>query len=252
MAGSERRRLMAANWKMNGLKKSNTELFKILEDSIHLPRDVDIVICPPATLITTFSGLVRGSRLKIGAQDCHTEPHGAFTGEIAAEMMADAGATSVIVGHSERRVNHQETDSDVRAKTLAAWRAGLVAIVCIGENRAERDARETLQVVGRQINDSLPNGGRAENLVIAYEPIWSIGTGATPSTSDIGEVHTFIRGRLGERFGTAGQGIRLIYGGSVRPNNAKELLAAENVDGALVGGASLRAEEFLAIAGALR
>jgi triosephosphate isomerase len=213
---------------------------------------VDIVICPPFTLISTFAGLVRGSRLKIGAQNCHQEPHGAFTGDVAAEMIADAGATHVIVGHSERRVHYSETDADVRAKTLGAWRAGLVAIVCIGESRSERDARETLQVVGRQLSDSLPNGGRAENLVIAYEPVWSIGTGATPLAEDIAEVHTFIRRRLGERYGTAGQGVRVIYGGSVRPTNAKELLSAENVDGALVGGASLRAEEFLAIAGALR
>ena len=252
MANNERRRFIAGNWKMNGLKKSNAELFKILEDSIHLPRDVDLVICPPATLITTFAGLLRGSRIKLGAQDCHAEPHGAFTGEIAAEMLADAGASHVIVGHSERRAIFGETDNDVRAKTLGAWRAGLVAIVCIGESRAQRDERETLQVVGSQLNESIPNGARAENLIIAYEPVWSIGTGLTPSSEDIAEVHTFLRRRLGERYGTAGQGIRLIYGGSVRPANAKELLSAENVDGALVGGASLRAEEFLAIAGAYR
>jgi triosephosphate isomerase (TIM) len=252
MANNERRRFIAGNWKMNGLKKSNAELFKILEDSIHLPRDVDLVICPPATLITTFAGLLRGSRIKLGAQDCHAEPHGAFTGEIAAEMLADAGASHVIVGHSERRTIFGETDNDVRAKTLGAWRAGLIAIVCIGESRAQRDERETLQVVGNQLNESIPNGARAENLIIAYEPVWSIGTGLTPSSEDIAEVHTFLRRRLGERYGTAGQGIRLIYGGSVRPANAKELLSAENVDGALVGGASLRAEEFLAIAGAYR
>jgi triosephosphate isomerase len=167
-------------------------------------------------------------------------------------MLADAGANYVILGHSERRTHHRETDNDVRAKTLAAWRAGLVAIVCIGESQAERDARETLQVVGQQLSDALPNGGRGENLVIAYEPVWSIGSGNTPSTADVAEVHTFVRRRLNERYGTAGQGIRLIYGGSVRPTNAKDLLSAENVDGALVGGASLRAEEFLAIAGSLK
>jgi triosephosphate isomerase len=250
MASMERRRLVAANWKMNGLKKSNTELFRILEESIHLPRDMDVVICPPATLISTFVGLVRGSRLKIGAQDCHPEPNGPFTGDIAAEMLADAGANYVILGHSERRAHHKETDADVRAKTLGAWRAGLTAIVCIGENRAERDANETLQVVGQQIDGSLPNGGRAENLVIAYEPVWAIGSGATPAPDEIGEVHTYIRRRLGDRYGTAGQGIRVIYGGSVRPTNARELLKAPNVDGALVGGASLKAEEFIAIASA--
>jgi triosephosphate isomerase len=252
MASTERRRLVAANWKMNGLRKSNTELFKILEDSIHLPRDVDVVICPPATLISIFSGLLRGSRLKLGGQDCHPEPSGAFTGDVAAEMLADVGASYVILGHSERRNFHRETDNDVRAKTLAAWRAGLIAIVCIGESKAERDARETLQVVSRQIDTALPNGARAENLVIAYEPVWAIGTGVTPTPADVAEVHTFIRRRLSERFGTAGQGIRVIYGGSVKPANAKELMGAENVDGALIGGASLKAEEFMAIAGALR
>jgi triosephosphate isomerase len=252
MASMERRRLVAANWKMNGLKKSSAELFRILEDSIHLPREVDIVICPPATLLTTFAGLVRGSRLKMGAQDCHAEPSGPFTGDISAEMLADAGASYVILGHSERRTLHKETDAEIRAKTLGAWRAGLTAIVCVGESRAQRDARETLQVVGDQIEGSLPNGGRTENLVIAYEPVWAIGSGATPASADVSEVHTFIRRKLNDRFGTGGQGIRVIYGGSVRPTNAKELLTAQNVDGALVGGASLKADEFIAIANAYR
>jgi triosephosphate isomerase len=252
MASMERRRLVAANWKMNGLKKSSAELFRILEDSIHLPREVDIVICPPATLLTTFAGLVRGSRLKMGAQDCHAEPSGPFTGDISAEMLADAGASYVILGHSERRTLHKETDAEIRAKTLGAWRAGMTAIVCVGESRAQRDARETLQVVGDQIEGSLPNGGRTENLVIAYEPVWAIGSGATPASADVSEVHTFIRRKLNDRFGTGGQGIRVIYGGSVRPTNAKELLNAQNVDGALVGGASLKADEFIAIANAYR
>jgi triosephosphate isomerase len=252
MASRESRRLVAANWKMNGLKKSNAELFKILEESIHLPRDVEVVVCPPATLISTFAGLVRGSRLKIGAQDCHAEPSGPFTGDISAEMVADSGASYVIVGHSERRVLHKETDADVRAKTLGAWRAALTAIVCVGETSTQRDARETLQVIGEQMEGSLPNGGRTENLVIAYEPVWAIGSGATPRPDDVSEVHTFIRRKLNDRFGVGAQGIRIIYGGSVRPANAKELLNAQNVDGALVGSASLRAEEFVAIANVYR
>ena len=248
MASVESRRLIAANWKMHGVKKSNTELFKILEASIHLPRSLEIYICPPATLISTFAGLVRGSRIRIGAQDCHAEPSGAYTGEVSAEMLADAGASLVIVGHSERRAIYKETDSDVRAKTLAAWRAGLTAVVCIGETNAEREMSQTLPAVDRQIDGSLPNGGRPENLVIAYEPVWAIGTGLTPSPTDVANVHNFVRRRLVERYGLGGDAIRILYGGSVKPDNAKELLSAQNVDGALVGSASLKADEFLGIA----
>ena len=247
---NERRPLVAGNWKMNGLKQSGGELLKIVENAVKLPHRVEIVVCPPATLVANFVSLTRGSRVRIGAQDCHAEPHGAFTGDIAAEMFKDAGVNFIIVGHSERRTLHKETDADVRAKALAVWRTGLTAIVCIGESKGERDARQTLDVVRRQIDNSLPNGARAENLVVAYEPVWAIGTGLTPTAADIAEVHLAIRHRLSERFGAAANGIRILYGGSVKPSNARELMAIVHVDGALVGGASLRADEFLGIAAA--
>jgi triosephosphate isomerase len=252
MANPGRRPMVAGNWKMNGLRKSSSELLKMVEDCVSLSRNVEILVCPPATLIAAFAGLSRGSRIRIGAQDCHAEASGAFTGDISAEMLKDAGASAIIVGHSERRTTHKETDADVRAKTLAVWRAGLTAIVCIGETRGEREARQTLDVVRRQIDGSLPNGGRPENLLVAYEPVWAIGTGQTPTSADIAEVHAAVRRRLIERYGSAAGGIRILYGGSVKPDNAKVLMAVENVDGALVGGASLRADEFLGIVAAYR
>jgi triosephosphate isomerase len=250
MASAERRPLVVGNWKMNGLRKSSSELLKIIQDAVQLPRKVDLVVCPPATLIAHFAGLARGSRVRIGAQDCHPEPSGAYTGDIAAEMLADAGAILVILGHSERRSYHKETDAQLRTKTLAAWRAGLSAIVCVGETRAEREARQTLDVVARQLSASLPEGARGENLVIAYEPVWAIGTGLTPSAGDVAEVHDLIRSKLVERYRGAGEAMRIVYGGSVKPANAGELLNAENVDGALIGGASLKADDFLGIAAA--
>jgi triosephosphate isomerase len=195
---------------------------------------------------------VSGSPVRIGAQDCHAEPAGAFTGDISAEMLRDAGASAVIVGHSERRSYHKETDADVHAKALAARRAGLLAIVCVGETRAERDSGRALAVVGAQLDGSLPDGATAENLVVAYEPVWAIGTGLTPTPDDVAEMHGFIRQRLAARFGAAGEGMRILYGGSVKPSNAEELMNVANVDGALVGGASLKADEFLAIAGVYR
>jgi triosephosphate isomerase len=213
---------------------------------------VDLMICPPATLTMTFAAAALGSRIEIGAQDCHAEPSGAFTGDISAEMLADLGAKAVIVGHSERRTLHKETDADVRAKAQAAWRAGLTAIVCIGETRAEREAGQTLEVLGRQLDGSLPNGVTAANLVVAYEPVWAIGTGLTPTTADVAQAHEFIRKRIIERHGAAGNAVRILYGGSVKPSNAKELMAVANVDGALVGGASLKAEDFLGIAAVYR
>jgi triosephosphate isomerase (TIM) len=250
MANLERRPLVAGNWKMNGLKQSSGELLRIVENVVNLPRKVEIVVCPPATLIANFVTLARGSRVRIGAQDCHAEPSGAFTGDISAEMLKDAGASFIIVGHSERRILHKETDADVRAKALAVWRTALTAIVCIGETRGEREARQTLDVVRRQIDNSLPNGARPENLVVAYEPVWAIGTGLTPTVADIAEVHLAIRHRLTDRFGAAANGIRILYGGSVKPSNARELMAIAHVDGALVGGASLKADEFLGIVAA--
>jgi triosephosphate isomerase len=184
----------------------------------------------------------------IGGQDCHAEPSGAFTGDISAEMLKDAGASAVIVGHSERRIYHKETDAEVRAKALAAWRAGLVAIVCVGETQAEREAGRTIAVVGDQLAGSLPDGANAAKLVVAYEPVWAIGTGLTPTPDDVAEVHSFIRQRLVARFAAEGQATRILYGGSVKPSNAGELLRVANVNGALVGGASLKAVDFLGIA----
>jgi triosephosphate isomerase len=252
MATSDRRPLVAGNWKMNGLKASAAELGKIMQGAGDLWQKVDLMICPPATLTMTFAVVALGSKISIGAQDCHVEPAGAFTGDISAEMLADLGAVAVIVGHSERRTLHKETDTEVRAKAQAAWRAGLTAIVCIGETRAEREAGQTLAVLGRQLDGSLPGGATARNLVIAYEPVWAIGTGLTPTLADVAQAHAFIRGRLNERHGAAGASVRVLYGGSVKPSNARELMGVSDVDGALVGGASLKAEDFLGIAAAYR
>lgn len=248
----QRQPLVAGNWKMNGLKASTAELGKIMQGCGELWRRADLMVCPPATLVMTFAAVALGSKVAIGGQDCHAEPSGAFTGDISAEMLADAGATAVIVGHSERRTLHLETDEQVRAKAQAAWRAGLLAIVCIGETKDERTAGRTLEVVARQVDGSIPDATTPQRLVIAYEPVWAIGTGLTPTPTDVAEVHGFIRTRLGKRFGAAAEGIRILYGGSVKPSNAAELMRVADVDGALVGGASLKAEDLLAIAGAYR
>ena len=252
MVGTARRPLVAGNWKMNGLAASATEFGKIVAGAAGLTGQADVMICPPATLLSTLAAAAKGSPVAIGGQDCHAEPTGAFTGDIAAEMLADAGATAVIVGHSERRTIHKETDAQVRAKALAAWRAGLTAIVCIGETKAEREAGQTLDVLGRQLDGSLPDGATGVNLVVAYEPVWAIGSGLTPTLADVAQSHGFTRRRLAERYGAAAQAIRILYGGSVKASNARELMAAGDVDGALVGGASLKADEFLAIAGVYR
>jgi triosephosphate isomerase (TIM) len=248
MVRAPRRPLVAGNWKMNGLRSSAAEFTRIVEGAQKLTA-VELMICPPATLVVLFAAAAKGTPVLIGAQDCHAEPSGAFTGDLSAEMLKDAGASAVIVGHSERRSYHQETDADVRAKALAARRADLCAIVCVGETRAERDGGRALAVVGTQLDGSVPDGATAENLVVAYEPVWAIGSGLTPTPSDVAEMHAFVRQRLGSRLGEEGLGIRILYGGSVKPSNAKELLHVANVDGALVGGASLKADEFLAIAG---
>ena len=248
MARAPRRPLVAGNWKMNGLRSSAAEFTRIVEGAQKLTA-VELMICPPATLLVLFAAAAKGTPVLIGAQDCHAEPSGAFTGDLSAEMLKDAGASAVIVGHSERRSYHQETDADVRAKALAARRAGLCAIVCVGETRAEREDGRALAVVGTQLDGSVPDGATADDLVVAYEPVWAIGSGLTPTPSDVAEMHAFVRQRLGSRLGEEGQGIRILYGGSVKPSNAKELLHVANVDGALVGGASLKADEFLAIAG---
>jgi triosephosphate isomerase len=248
MVWAPRRPLVAGNWKMNGLRSSAAEFTRIVEGAQKLTA-VDLMICPPATLLVLLAAAAKGTPVLIGAQDCHAEPSGPFTGDLSAEMLKDAGASAVIVGHSERRSYHKETDADVRAKALAARRAGLCAIVCVGETRAEREDGRALAVVGTQLDGSVPDGATVENLVVAYEPVWAIGSGLTPTPTDVADMHAFIRRRLGSRLEEEGQGIRILYGGSVKPSNAKELLHVANVDGALVGGASLKADEFLAIAG---
>ena len=250
MAVQTIRPLVAGNWKMNGLSASGAELSKMAAGADGLKAD--LMVCPPATLVAAFAKAAKGSPIAIGGQDCHAAASGAHTGDISAEMLADAGATAVIVGHSERRTDHHETDAQVKAKALAAWRAGLTAIVCVGETRAEREAGKTLAVVGTQLAGSLPDGVAATRLVVAYEPVWAIGTGLTPTPADVAEVHAFIRKTLTDRFGEEGSGVRILYGGSVKPSNAGELLAIADVNGALVGGASLKAEDFLGIAAVYR
>jgi triosephosphate isomerase len=242
------RPLIAGNWKMNGLKSSMAEFEAMLAGAPTLKGKVDLLVCPPATLVAAFADKAKGGGVAVGAQDCHPKASGAHTGDISAEMLADGGATAVIVGHSERRADHGESDAVVRQKAEAAWRAGLVAIVCIGETQAQRDGGQTLGICGGQLKGSLPDGATAANLVVAYEPVWAIGTGLTPTTTDVEQVHRFIRGVLTERFKAEGGSIRILYGGSVKPSNAAELMAVANVNGALVGGASLKASDFLAIA----
>jgi triosephosphate isomerase len=248
------RPLIAGNWKMNGLRASLAEFEEMLHGAALLNAGVDLLVCPPATLIASFALKLAGEAqaralpVAIGAQDCHPEAFGAHTGDLSAEMLADVGATTIIVGHSERRADHAEGDAMIRHKAQAAWRAGLVAIVCVGETQGERDAGHTLDVVAGQLAGSMPDGSTASNLVVAYEPVWAIGTGRTPTAADVEEVHRFIRAGLTDRLGAEGAAIRILYGGSVKPSNARELMAVANVNGALVGGASLKAADFLAIA----
>jgi triosephosphate isomerase (TIM) len=244
------RPLIAGNWKMNGLKASFGEFEAMLAGASAVAGKADLLVCPPATLIAAFADKARGSKsLAIGAQDCHTQASGAHTGDISAEMLADAGARAIIVGHSERRADHGETDALVRLKAQAVWRAGLTAIVCIGETQGHRDSGKTLDVCSGQLEGSLPDGATAGNLVVAYEPVWAIGTGLTPTSADVEQVHRFIRETLTARFSREGAQMRILYGGSVKPSNAAELMAVANVNGALIGGASLKAADFLAIAG---
>ena len=248
MAAAILRPLVAGNWKMNGLGASITTLDAIIVGSEGIAPRATLMVCPPATLVTAFAARADGTDVMIGGQDCHAEAAGAFTGDVSAEMLKDAGAEAVIVGHSERRQYHRETDADVRAKAQAAWRAGIAAIVCVGEQRTEREAGKTLAVIGGQLDGSLPDGATGGNLVIAYEPVWAIGSGLTPTPADVAQAHAFIRKKLAERYGAEGDRIRIVYGGSVKPANAKQLLTIANVNGALVGGASLKAEDFLGIA----
>src|SRR6266550_4544329 len=242
------RPLIAGNWKMNGLKSTLDEFEAMIAGAGALAGKVGLLVCPPATLIAGFADRARGSKLAVGAQDCHAKASGAHTGDISAEMLGDAGASAIIVGHSERRADHGESDVLVRQKAEAVWRAGITAIVCIGETQHQRDAGQTLDICRGQLNLSLPDKATSGNLVIAYEPVWAIGTGLTPTVADVAQVHGFIRERLTTRFGETGEETRILYGGSVKPSNVAELLHIANVDGALVGGASLKAEDFLGIA----
>jgi triosephosphate isomerase (TIM) len=243
------RPLIAGNWKMNGLKASIPEFEAMLAGAAGVAAKCDLLVCPPATLVAAFAEKTRGANtLAIGAQDCHPKASGAHTGDVSAEMLADAGAKAIIVGHSERRADHGESDAVVRQKAEAVWRAGLTAIVCIGETREQRDAGKTLDLCGSQLKGSLPEGSTAVNLVVAYEPVWAIGTGLTPTVGDVEQVHRFVRETLTSRFKGEGASVRILYGGSVKPSNAVELMGVANVNGALVGGASLKAADFLAIA----
>ncbi|MGV8937005.1 MAG: triose-phosphate isomerase [Allorhizobium sp.] len=242
------RPLVAGNWKMNGTRASLDQIKAIAEGvKSPLSEKVEALICPPATLLYVATALCDDSPLLIGAQDCHQNISGAHTGDLSAEMIADCFGTHVIVGHSERRTDHAETDHLVRAKAEAAYAAELTAIICIGETADERRAGQTLDILKRQLSGSVPDGATAETTVIAYEPVWAIGTGVTPTVTDVLEAHAFMRGELVRRFGGEGAAMRILYGGSVKPSNALELMAVANVDGALIGGASLKASDFLAI-----
>ncbi|MTD93370.1 triose-phosphate isomerase [Hyphomicrobium sp. xq] len=247
MTGASVRPLVAGNWKMNGLAAQLAEAQAVRDAIAKAAPKADVMLCPPATLLAQMAWTVKGSNVLLGGQDCHAEAAGAFTGDISAEMLADAGARAVIVGHSERRALHGELDRQVRAKAAAAHRAGLAAIVCVGETAGERAAGLTEEVVRRQLAGSLPDAATAANTVVAYEPVWAIGTGLTPTVADVARVHAAIRAALTDRFGGEGRGMRILYGGSVKPSNAKELLAINDVNGALVGGASLKAADFLGI-----
>ena len=238
-----RRKLAAGNWKMHGVAENLGEVIALA--TAFPDPGCDVLICPPATLVSRMAGVASGSAIAVGGQDCHAEASGAHTGDISAGMLKEAGASHVILGHSERRADHGESNAMVHAKTLAAWAEGLVAIVCVGETLDEREAGQTLNVVGAQVAGSVPDGATPETLVVAYEPVWAIGTGKVPTLEQIGEVHGAIRTALNARFGeTVGEGVRILYGGSVKPSNAAEIFAVADVDGALVGGASLKAADF--------
>ena len=247
------RPLVAGNWKMNGTRE-NLDQIKAIAEGLgpDLSDKIDALICPPATLLYVATAIADETALCIGAQDCHNEQSGAFTGDISAEMIADCLADYVLVGHSERRTLHGESNETVRAKAEAARAAGLIRVICIGETEAERKSGDTLKVLGSQLAGSVPDAATAADTVIAYEPVWAIGTGLTPTVADVTEAHGFIRAEMENRFAGEGAAMRLLYGGSVKPGNAGELLAVPHVDGALIGGASLKAADFLAICKACR
>ena len=239
--------LITGNWKMNGLKSSLKEIESLVSGLRGRTRLPEILVCPPATLLQSLGPVIAGSPIKLGGQACHAKVSGAHTGDISAEMLKDAGVSYVLAGHSERRTDHKETSSDVAAQVAAARRAGLCAIVCIGESEAQKDEGGTERILAEQIQSSITADSLTPETAFAYEPIWAIGTGKTASLNDIDRTHSFIRARLEERFGPRGKSVRLLYGGSVKPCNAGEILNLASVDGVLVGGASLKADEFLAI-----
>jgi triosephosphate isomerase (TIM) len=241
------RMLLAGNWKMNGLRASLAEIRALNRGLAETPPWGDILVCPPATLMAEAAKAAEGGLVAIGGQDCHPLSSGAFTGDISAEMLRDAGATAVILGHSERRLYHEEADSLIAAKVKAARRAGLTSILCVGESETQRKQGRAAQVVAAQLEASVPAEIAALDLVVAYEPIWAIGTGKTPHAVEIEQMHEAVRALLTARFGAEGADIRILYGGSVKPENAEEILAVPNVDGALIGGASIKAADFLAI-----
>ncbi|GHD09337.1 triose-phosphate isomerase [Tianweitania populi] len=243
------RPLVAGNWKMNGVSSSLDELSRIGQGFMHgLDAQTDALICVPATLLSRACERIKDTPVKVGGQDCHASETGAHTGDISAEMLRDAGAKFVIVGHSERRSDHGETNANVKAKTEAAWRAGLQAVLCIGETHEQRVNGEALRVLSEQLTGSVPSSSTAQGLIIAYEPVWAIGTGLTPTVRDVEQAHAHIRQELTRLVGEEAAKIRILYGGSVKPSNARDLLGVANVDGALVGGASLKAADFLAVA----
>ena len=246
------RPMVAGNWKMNGSRASLDELALMSTGfTPALRQKLDLMICPPATLVLAASQRAVGSGIAIGGQDCHANDAGAHTGDLSAGMLFDAGATAVIVGHSERRADHNESDATVRAKAEAARRNALIAIICVGETRADREAGKTLAVVRRQLKGSIPDHMTSRDLVVAYEPVWAIGTGLTPTAADVAEVHAMIRQDLRRIVGNEeAEKVRILYGGSVKPSNAKELMSVPNVNGALVGGASLKALDLLGIVAA--
>ena len=244
-------KLIAGNWKMNGTAADLGEARNIADGARNAGPNVTVMVCPPATLIDRMAGMAVGTPLQIGGQDCHASQTGAHTGDISAEMLADAGASAVILGHSERRADHCEKDAAVKAKAEAAARTGLTAIICVGESEAQRDAGEALAVVEAQLDGSVPQLDPS-GLVIAYEPVWAIGTGKTPTADDIAAMHHHIRGWLTGRFGAGGGQVAILYGGSMKPGNAAEILGIADVDGGLIGGASLKAADFLAIVSAAK
>ncbi|MGE5540040.1 MAG: triose-phosphate isomerase [Gemmatimonas sp.] len=243
------RPLIAGNWKMNGLAADGVALARaVAERAVKDPLRCDLLVCPPSTILSRVAEALKGTKVAVGGQDCHAKASGAHTGDVSAPMVKDAGATFVIVGHSERRADHGETDATVRAKAEAAHAAGLVPIVCIGETAAQRDGGETLAVLARQIKGSVPPGLSGAEIVVAYEPVWAIGTGRTPTVAEIQQAHAHIHSELIGHSGPGAADVRVLYGGSLNPGNAKAILAVPGVDGGLIGGASLKADDFLAVA----